>query len=513
MAQDRTDQLRKDLKRVQEAAEADFITFIKLVAPYIHLGSIHEELAHWLTRQGGKDNKLVLLPRGHMKSKMVAFLAAWWITRDPTVTILYVSATADLAEKQLYQIKQLLDCPIYKRYWPDMLHPEEGKREKWAVAEIMVDHPLRKIEGTRDPTVKAIGITGNTTGFHATKVILDDLVVPNNAYTEEGRDKVAALYSQLASIEEPNAEEVVVGTRYHPRDLYNTLISMQEITITEDGEEEDSVYELFQRVVEINGEYLWPRSQRKDGKPFGFDDKILARIKAKYVDTTQFHAQYYNDPNADESRSIDSSKFQYYDKKHLREDEGVWFFKEKKLNLSAAIDFAFSLKRKADSTAIVVVGTDHYHNHYVLEILRFKTDRISEYFSNILEIYSKWGVRKWRCEVTVAQQAIVRELKESYIKPQGLSITIDEYRPSRHEGDKEERIDAILSHRYENQQIWHYRSGNTQLLEEELVLRRPPHDDIKEALANAIAISTVPKQRHQQTQTNVLQFHKRFGGI
>lgn len=501
-----------NLDQIRLAAESDFITFIRLVAPYLHMGSIHEELALWLTRKDAKDNLLVLLPRGHMKSRMVALLAAWWITKDPTETILYVSATADLAEKQLFLIKQVLESSIYTRYWPNMIHPEEGKRKRWTVAEIIVDHPLRDADGTRDPTVKAIGITGNTTGFHCTKTILDDLVVPSNAYTEEGRSKVSSLYSQLASIQEPNAKEVVVGTRYHPRDLYNTLISMQEVVFTPEGEEEDNVYEIFQRVVEIDGEFLWPRSQRKDGKAFGFDDQTLARIKAKYVDTTQYYAQYYNDPNAAEHHAIDSSKFQYYDKKHLNNDDGVWCFKEKKLNLSAAIDFAFSLKRKADSTAIVVVGVDHHHNVYVLDILRFKTDKIADYFKNILEMYNKWGVRRWRCEVTVAQQAIVRELKESYIKPQGVSISIDEYRPSRHEGDKEERIDAILSHRYDNQQIWHYRGGNTQLLEEELVLRRPPHDDIKEALANAIAIATVPKQRIQQ-QSNVIQYHKRFGGI
>ena len=136
-------------EEIRKSAENDFITFIRLVAPYIHLGDVHIELASWLTREEGKDNKLVLLPRGHMKSKIVAFLAAWWITRNPTETILYVSATADLAEKQLYQIKQVIDSAIYRRYWPEMIHPDEGKRERWTTTEFIVDHPLRKSEGTR----------------------------------------------------------------------------------------------------------------------------------------------------------------------------------------------------------------------------------------------------------------------------------------------------------------------------------------------------------------------------
>jgi len=499
---------------IREAAESNVLTFVKLVAPYMHLGAVHEELLLWATRQDGLDNKLILMPRDHLKSKMAAFIAAWWLTKDPTETILYVSSTASLAEKQLGQIKGILESDVYRRYWPDMINIEEGKRTRWNTEEIIVDHPLRKAEGIADPSIKAIGITGSVTGFHASKVVLDDLVTPQNAYTEEGREKVSSLYSQLASIEGATAQELVVGTRYHPKDLYNDLILMKEIFFAENGDEEEIlVYEVFQRVVETEGEFLWPRSQRKDGKAYGFDAQILARKKAKYIDTAQFYAQYYNDPNDPGSQAIESNKFQYYEKNLLKNIEGTWFFKDRKLNVYAAIDFAFSRSKRADSTAIVVVGIDFQNNIYILDINRFKTDRIKEYFDNLLHLHNKWGFRKMRAEVTVAQQAIVTELKESYIKPQGLVISIDEYRPSRNEGDKEERIAAILEPRYDNMQIWHYRGGNCQLLEEELILRRPPHDDIKDALSNAIAIAKAPPQRMQQSINNNVVYHSRFGGI
>lgn len=509
--------MKDKIEAIREQAENDFVSFVRLLAPHILLGSIHIELMQWLTRQEAKKNRLVLLPRGHLKSKLAAYLAAWWITKNPAITILYVSATAPLAEKQLYQIKLIIDNPIYRRYWPEMIGVEEGKRDKWAVEEICVDHPLRKLEGVRDSTVKAVGITANITGFHADKVILDDLVVIGNAYTEDGRDKVASLYSQLASVENPDAEEVVVGTRYHPRDIYNNLITMRETSYTIDGdeEEEDTVYEVFQKVVEVDGEFLWPRQQRKDGAWFGFDSRTLSRIKAKYIEVEHFYSQYYNDPNASESGGIDKDKFQYYDRKFLNQTNGDWYFKEKKLNVYSAIDFAFSLKKKADYTALVVIGVDSGGNYYVLDIDRFKTDgRIVEYYNHILKAQQKWGFRKMRAEVTVAQQAIVNELKESYIKPNGVSLSIDEYRPNRHEGDKDERVSAILEPKYDNMQIWHYNGGNCQTLEEELVMKRAPHDDVKEALANAINISIVPKHWNMgQNNITQLKIHPRFGGI
>ncbi len=501
---------------IREKAETSLLAFIRLVAPHILLGAIHEEIIQWWCREDAKDNQLLLLPRGHLKSKLVAYRAAWWITKHPDTTIVYLSATEDLAQKQLFQIKQVLDSPIYRRYWPEMLNPDEGKRLKWAVEEIMVDHPKRKEEGVRDPTVKAVGVTANFTGFHGDVIILDDMVVPKNAYTEEGREKVAAAYSQLASIENPEAKEWVVGTRYHPRDIYDSMLNMKAEIFNEDGEliEEDSIYEVFQREVETYGEFLWPQQIRNDGKKFGFNERVLAQIKAKYLDVTQYYAQYYNNPNSAENAPISSDKFQYYERSLLVNKEGDWYIKDRKLNIYAAIDFAFSLKKKADSTAIVIIGVDYQGNYYILEIDRFKTSKIVDYFNHIVQAQQKWGFRKIRAEVTVAQKAIVEELKNSYIKPNGIALSVDEYRPSRHEGDKEERLSAILEPKYDNLQIWHYKGGNCQSLEEELTMAKPPHDDIKDALANALAISVIPKQRHGVTGlgSNVLT-HSRFGGI
>ena len=507
---------KASIEQIREAAEADLLTFIKLVAPHLMLGAIHEELIQWWQRQDAKQNQLVLLPRGHMKSKLIAYRTAWWLTKHPETTILYVSATADLAEKQLYAIKNIIDNPIYRRYWSDMINPEEGKREKWAVAEIAVDHPQRKLEGIRDASVKAVGLTSNTTGFHADVVVLDDIVVPGNAYTEDGREKVSAAYSQLASIENPGAYEWVVGTRYHPRDIYDTMINMKETLYDDDGElvSEDPVYELFQRVVETNGEFLWAKQTRADGKAFGFDSKELARIKAKYVDNTQFYAQYYNNPNSNETARINADNFQYYDRNILQNKEGDWYMRDRKLNVYAAIDFAFSLRKKADYTALVVVGVDHQGNFYILDIDRFKTDRIVDYYNHILTSWQKWGFRKLRAETTVAQQTIVKELKESYLKPNGIPLSIEEFRPTRHLGDKEERVGAVLEPKYDNLQVWHYKGGNCQSLEEELVMTHPPHDDIKDALSNAIAIAVIPKQRVGAFSVgrNIVT-HSRFGGV
>ena len=143
------------IKDIKEAAEADLVTFAKLIAPNRLYGDIHVEVMEWL--QKDSSNQLLLLPRAHQKSFLMAVWTAWWITKHPDTTIIYISATATLAENQLYAIKSILDSPVYNRYWPEMLDRDEGRRERWNVSEIMVDHPKRKAEGIRDATVKAVG--------------------------------------------------------------------------------------------------------------------------------------------------------------------------------------------------------------------------------------------------------------------------------------------------------------------------------------------------------------------
>ena len=382
----------------------------------------------------------------------------------------------------------------------------------------MLDHPLRKKENVRDPSIFTGGLTTSLTGMHCDIAVLDDVVVYENAYTGEGRNKVKSQYSLLSSIEGAEAKEWVVGTRYHPADLYNDLLQMTEEIFNDQGNKigEENIYEIFEKPVEDQGdgtgEFLWPRQQRKDGKWFGFDIKILAKKRGQYLDKGQFRAQYYNDPSDPDNIPVGRDKFQYYERKHLRQDNGHWFYKDNKLNVFAAVDFAFSLSKKADYTAIVVIGIDADNNVYVVDIDRFKTDRIAEYFEHIMQLSGKWSFRKLRAEVTVAQMAIVKQLKE-LIKQHGLAISIDEYRPNKNQGNKQERIASILEPRYDNLSMWHYRGGNIQTLEEELSTRNPPHDDIIDALASVVDMAVKPSRAIRRKTDNVVQFNSRFGGV
>lgn len=519
------ERMPKQALEIRERAKQDLNFFAALVNPGYMYGEVHREIYRWMQDYSlfGRaetltSNKLIMLPRAHLKSHMIATWCAWIITRHPEITMLYLSATAELAETQLYAIKNILGGTIYRRYFPEYLHPQEGLREKWSTTKITVDHPERIAQGIRDATISTAGLTTNTTGWHADIILADDLVVPENAYTEDGRDSVSKKASQLTSIRNAGGFTMACGTRYHPNDIYSVWKEQYYDVYSDDGLLTDRlpVWEIKEYVVEDDGLFIWPRTVRaKDNKAFGFDRTVLARIKAEYSDTTQFFAQYYNNPNDPGSNKIGRDKFQYFNPRLLRAEGSRWFYNGKRLNIYAAVDFAYSLTTSADYTAIVVIGIDAESNIYVLDIDRFKTKKIIDYFERIAQLHSKWRFQKLKAEVTVAQVVIVEAIKD-YVKQRGLTLSVEEYRPNRQEGTKEQRIAAVLEPRYDDYKIWHFEGGWTNVLEEELVLARPPHDDVKDALACAVSIAIKPQRSSQSAIQDFFsgsQVRNRFGGI
>jgi predicted phage terminase large subunit-like protein len=520
----KVEKMPQKVKEVRERALVDLNYFAHLVNPGYMYGAIHREIFTWMqdyTLFGQGDmssNKLIMLPRGHLKSHMVATWTAWIITRHPEVTILYLSATAELAETQLYAIKNILSSDVYTQIFPEYLNPQEGLREKWSVKKMTIDHPKRVKEAPRDPTVATAGLTTNTTGWHADIIVADDLVVPENAYTEDGRESVVKKASQFTSIRNAGGFTMACGTRYHPNDIYSVWKEQVYDVYDDEGTLIDKklVWEVKEFAVEENGIYIWPRMIRaSDHKAFGFNQNVLSRIRGEYSDIVQFYAQYYNNPNDPSSDRISRDKFQYYDVRNLKKEGQRWFMKGKRLNIYAAVDFAFSLSKGADWTAIVVVGVDSDSNYYVLDIERFKTNKTIEYFQKIKELHAKWKFNKLQAEISVAQQVIVESIKD-YIRQDGLTLSIIEFRPSSKEGSKEERIAAVLEPKYDNLQVWHFEGGWIDTLEQELVQARPAHDDIKDALASAVSIAVRPAANNMDKMKDFFKTSgpvSRFGGV
>jgi len=509
--------LNKSQLEIRIASLNNLEAFIRLVAPYQLIAHCHSVMCKW-AQLHENENRLLLWPRDHGKSRYSAFYAAWEIVRDPATTIIYASATAEKAEEQLRFIKTILESKVVERYFPDLINPDEGRREAWNKTFIVVDHVYRKLQGVVDSTLMTCGLEKTITGKHCKRLIMDDIVVPENN-TEVGRRDVNNWAAQAASIMSAESSMLVVGTRYHPMDAYQIMMDMnfEDPIEDENGEivlEKTNMFAVMQDDVEVDGEFLWPRQQRKDGRYFGFNPRILARKKAVYEannQITQFYAQYYNDPNDKSTAPISRDLFRYYKREELEYIAGQWMVQGKPCWLYCAVDMAASTKDRADYSVVAVGAIDDEGNRYTVDIKRFKTQKSSEIFDAIKESYISYKFKKLRIEAVSGFRLVAQDLSDR-LSDEGVRIPIDLYIPPNADG-KFARVNGILEPLYQSGAIYHYRGGNCQVLEDELVSVNPLHDDTKDAWAMTCDVMVRPIPRRQQSSDNVISFHNRFGGV
>ena len=501
-----TTYLSKTQSESREIMMADLGSFVAGVAPYRMLGHCHKDMLRYFCNDD--DSQLILWPRGHQKSTLLAFWCAWWVVKHPDTSILYASATAELAELQLGLIKQILESKFVKKYWPE-LYPEASEFI-WRNNAITTGHWKRSIEGMRDYTVKAVGVGGTITGQHYDVILLDDLVEEKNSEGKTERGKVSRWFSFLTSIINDAGITKAVGTRYHPKDLYDEMMSMEEEIFDEVGTviAVKKVFTVSAEVVETDGQFLWPRQQRHDGRWFGFDLQILAKKKAKYSKNPgAYYSQYYNDPTDPETKRIKA--FNYYKKEKLQYTGYRWTYEGRPLNVVAAIDFAATITKRAAYTAIVVIGIDWLRNIYVLGVVRFKTDQISEMTKQLSYLYTKWHFTTCRCETTGQQNLIVEQIKRNN-KDLGIHYKLEKNPPCT---DKRIRIFSNLEPLYSDEKIFHYRGGNCEILESELHSEKPPHIDTADALAAVVEIAKPPTRPRGTVKSKPVNYNNRFGGV
>ena len=502
-------------EQLRQEAEEDLFTFACLTNPTRQYGIIHKLVFKML--ECNLLAFLLLLPRSHMKSHCIAVWVAWWITKHPETTVMYVSATEPLAIKQVYAIKAILESDVYRRFWPEMLHPDEAKRDKWAATEINVDHPERKRHGVRDATLTAASILKNVTGLHCDVLIFDDIVVPENAYTQGGRDEVNGSVSMFDSILNPGGIKKAVGTRYHPQDVYGIWQEMEAETFSDTGEAlggSEKMWKVYEAPVhDDNMLFLWPREYSpRTKKWYGFDQRELAKIRATYFSMghrDRYYSQYFNNPNYQVAND-DQKGFLYYERSKLRYEGGKWNYQGRQLAVFLGGDFAYTKNKRSDFTAYAVIGVTPDNFKLILDIDQFKTDDYEEYYQALMKLHKKWEFKKGKVEVNAGANVIAKYLADR-IRQEGLLVSLEVKNSST---NKQERTDAILKPEYAQSNVYHFKGGWMNEYEEQLTLARPAHDDIRDAVTLGFEIAKPPVVRHSANTASTAStvVHARFGG-
>ncbi|MHC4660194.1 MAG: hypothetical protein ACYS8W_00770 [Planctomycetota bacterium] len=110
---------------------------------------------------------------------------------------------------------------------------------KWTQDEITL---RRRRRIAKEAAVTALGVGGPIIGRHYDIILLDDVVDEEAARTENMRERISIWFRKvLMPCLEPGGELHLVGTRYHPLDLYGSLIeSAKSIARYPDGQGDET---------------------------------------------------------------------------------------------------------------------------------------------------------------------------------------------------------------------------------------------------------------------------------
>ena len=218
------DLLLGDLALQAEQAKADFTAFFEFV---IREETTREPLVVAPHQRivmdfiAAHSQAVVMLPIGCSKTYIMAALTLWLLGRDPTMRGAVVSATESQAEKVVKMVADYIrSSDELHAVFPDLI---PSRNDPWTRTSITVQRPPT----IRDASVTAFGYSSNRIpGSRLNWIVVDDLVVPENSASDEGRTKLAKWFDgELRSRLDGNrpTKLIVTNTPRHPRDLLHDL--------------------------------------------------------------------------------------------------------------------------------------------------------------------------------------------------------------------------------------------------------------------------------------------------
>ena len=262
----------------------------ELVGYYVK--DFHQEMWDY---QSSHHRAMILAWRGSGKTTICTILrAVLEILRNRDVRILIASKNHNNAAGMLEEIKGILVHSVIRELYGDLVG------DKWETLAISVKGCRKKKEHTIDTT----GVESALPSRHWDIIIADDLVDEGNSRTPYQREKLKTwFYKTLMPCLAPNGKLWILGTLYHPEDLYHHL------------EQTDMKGRTLKiPVLDENGRSRWEEM---------FPTKDLLEMRSN-MGTAIFDSQFMMRSDAMISSTFDWNSLQNF--YLIREDTGgLWF--------------------------------------------------------------------------------------------------------------------------------------------------------------------------------------------
>ena len=438
----------------QKIMEEDRIDILAEEVLGYNLEQHHEDIL--ASQQQPVDGKQMTLAfRGAGKSTVGSITRViFLLLKNPNIRILIASNTQIQAEIFLREIKNHFEAnDKLKSIFGDYVGP------KWDSREIIIK-PRTKHH--KESSVTCIGVGGPTASRHYDVVIGDDLVDEENARTELQRERLFIwFYKSLIPTLVSTGTIYLLGTRWHPNDLYGYIIKNTPM-----------IRLCIIPAIKEDGTSAWPSEW-----PI---DKLL-KIKAE-VGLPIFETQYQMNTEAMQGKVFSYDSFHWYEElpPNLLRFQGS--------------DLAISQKDTSDFFAFCTIGVDPVSGKtYVIDIARGRK-KFGEQTDFITKQILKHDVI--RCGIEANQyQAAQLEAVQAIV---GKNKAIPVYTVK----DKKTRA-MKLEARCSNADILFHKSQMI-LVEEMLALPDGDNDDMFDALDIAYTTSKQGVKKKRASEPGVM---------
>lgn len=181
----------------------------------------------------GKRQKLLLYPRGHLKTTVITQAhAIQWIINYPDIRILLSCFTGDQVEKVIRAVKGVFQfSEEFRVLFPEFCPPKE-KSADWGSKDQFITPARKLVRG--EPTMFSVTVGKTIAGYHPDVIFHSDLVDKENVKTPGGIAEVHSHFKYMNPLlERFDARDgfpasrgwvYVEGTPYDYGDLHNSMM-------------------------------------------------------------------------------------------------------------------------------------------------------------------------------------------------------------------------------------------------------------------------------------------------
>lgn len=384
--QNQIERARIDFNAFAEFVVTDDETGEKIRQAPIHkrwaeLCAQHKFLLIWSHINSGKTTQLSIVR------------TVWELGRDPTLRFAILSNTIGIAQKILKAISHYIkENEDVKCVFPKLIPNEAGP---WTNSEIQVQRP----GNAKDPSVRAVGVHGALTSARVDRLVVDDILDPENCETEAQRKKLIEWYNAVAVGRlTRRAKVLVVGTAYHPQDLLHVL-----------SKKKGWKWVRFP-VITASGAIAWPDFWPRDRidqmkeqlGPAEFARQLLC--KARDDDESRFKQDW-----------IDMALKKGNGKDLIHHIEELTEKERDGLTVWTGVDLAIKKTKKADKTAFFTFGQypNGHRRLFAIKSGKYTGPEIIEY---LIDVWERLG-GVIAVENNAAQDYILQFAREQSLVP------------------------------------------------------------------------------------------------